>query len=159
MRLPGWGSWGGKDLKLPSRKRKRFIVKFPKEAPRRDENKGDVVIIEEKSPKIKKHLVSELPFPFTSVQDYEASMRAPIGRDFVPEKTFSKLITPAIKTKMGKIIEPMTDDVLVKTSNLKKKKKPEPKEEPKGKKQKRAGGKGNAAKKGHQGAKKAVKSG
>ncbi|KAJ8672841.1 hypothetical protein QAD02_004101 [Eretmocerus hayati] len=123
LRLPGWGSWGGKDIKQSARKKRRFILKFPKEAPRRDENKGDVVIIEEKCPKIKRHLVNELPFPFTSVQDFEASIRAPIGREFVPEKTFSKLIQPSVKTKMGKVIEPMSEDMLIKMKGLKEKEK------------------------------------
>ncbi|XP_058805154.1 U3 small nucleolar RNA-associated protein 14 homolog A [Phymastichus coffea] len=129
FRLPGWGSWGGKNLKQPQRKKRRFILKVPKENTRRDENKGDVVIIEEKCPKIKKHLVGELPFPFSSVQDFEASIRAPVSREFVPEKTFSKLITPNVKTKIGKIIEPMSEDVLVKTDNLKRRKKPAQKSE------------------------------
>jgi hypothetical protein len=117
LQLPGWGSWGGKNIKPSSRKKRRFIIKMPQAPPRRDENKGDVVIIEERCPKIRKHLVSELPFPFTTVQDFEASIRAPLGRDFVPEKTFSKLIQPAIKTKMGKVIEPMSEDVLVNVNN------------------------------------------
>ena len=144
LTLPGWGSWGGKNIKVSSRKRRRFIVKFPTEAPRRDENKGDVVIIEEKCPKIKNHLVSELPFPFNSVQDYEASIRAPIGRDFVPEKSFGKLIQPHVKTKMGKVIEPMSEDVLlkkIKCDLVKNKKKLAKKEEKKVKKMKK--GKGN----------------
>lgn len=122
LSLPGWGSWGGKDTKQSSRKKRRFIIQVSREESRRDENKGDVVIIEEKNAKIKQHLVSELPFPFTSVQDFESSMRASLGRDFVPEKIFNKLIQPAIKTKMGKIIEPMTENMLIKTENLKKRK-------------------------------------
>lgn len=124
LSLPGWGSWAGKDIKPSARRRRRFIVRFPKEAARRDENKGDVVVIEEKAPKIRKHLVSELPFPFTSVRDFEASIRAPLGRDFVPEKTFSKLVQPSLKTKMGKVIEPMSEDVLVNTAGMKKRKRP-----------------------------------
>lgn len=89
-------------------------MKFPKEAPRRDENKGDVIIIEEKDPKIKEHQVSDLPYPFNSVKDFEASIRAPIGRNFVPENAHKRFIEPAVKTKMGKIIEPMDADALVK---------------------------------------------
>ncbi|XP_008217410.1 U3 small nucleolar RNA-associated protein 14 homolog A [Nasonia vitripennis] len=123
LSLPGWGNWGGQDIKQSSRRKRRFIIKVSKVESRRAENKGDVVIIEEKNAKIKQHLVSELPFPFTSVQDFEASVRAPLGRNFVPEKIFNKLIQPPIKTKMGKIIEPMTENVLIKTENLMKRKK------------------------------------
>ena len=106
-------------------------MKFPKDAPRRDENKGDVVIIEEKDPKVKAHQVSDLPYPFNSVKDFEASIRAPIGRTFVPENAHRRFIQPAVKTKMGEIIEPMDTDVLLQKNlkpktrtpkNLKKKK-------------------------------------
>ncbi|XP_012149194.1 U3 small nucleolar RNA-associated protein 14 homolog A [Megachile rotundata] len=114
LTLPGWGSWGGKNIKISKRKKKRFVLKIPKDAPRKDENKGDVIIFEEDKPKMKEHLVNELPHPFTTVQDYEASLRMPIGRNFVPEISFQKLIKPPIKTTMGKVIEPMNDDVLIK---------------------------------------------
>ncbi|XP_046609106.1 U3 small nucleolar RNA-associated protein 14 homolog A [Neodiprion virginianus] len=127
LTLPGWGSWGGKNLQsVSSRKKRRFILKFPKDAPRRDENKGDVIIIEEKDPKIKEHQVNELPFPFTSVKDFEASIRAPIGRTFVPENAFKRLIEPNVKTRLGKIIEPMDEEALVSTKKMTKNKKTAP---------------------------------
>ncbi|XP_015126488.1 U3 small nucleolar RNA-associated protein 14 homolog A [Diachasma alloeum] len=113
LRLPGWGSWGGKNISQNLRKKRRFIMKFPKEAPRKDENKGDVIIVEDANIQIKRHLVAELPYPFTSVADYEASIRAPIGRDFVPENAHKRLTDPAVETRMGTIIEPMDEDVLV----------------------------------------------
>ncbi|XP_078039041.1 U3 small nucleolar RNA-associated protein 14 homolog A isoform X2 [Augochlora pura] len=119
LTLPGWGTWGGKNIKPSKRKTKRFIIKFPKDLPRKDENKGDVIIFEDDNAKIKQHLVNELPHPFTSVKDYEASIRMPIGRNFVPETAHRKLIEPVIKTTMGKIIEPMTEDILVNTQNKK----------------------------------------
>lgn len=63
-----------------------------------------------------------MPHPFTSVQDYEASLRMPIGRNFVPENSFQKLIEPPVKTTLGKIIEPMSDDVLIKKQGNQKRK-------------------------------------
>ncbi|XP_068967288.1 U3 small nucleolar RNA-associated protein 14 homolog A [Bombus flavifrons] len=117
LTLPGWGSWGGKNIKISGRKKRRFILKVPKDLPRKDENKGDVIIFEEDNPKIKEHQVNELPYPFSSVNDYEASIRMPIGRNFVSENSHRKLIDPPIKTSMGRIIEPMTEDVLVKTGD------------------------------------------
>lgn len=114
LHLPGWGSWTGKGIPENSRKKRRFIMKFPKEVQRRDENKGDVIIIEGGNQQVRQHLVAELPYPFTSVADYEASIRAPIGRNFVPENAHRQLTEPSIITKMGTIIEPMDDDVLLK---------------------------------------------
>nr|XP_034189957.1 U3 small nucleolar RNA-associated protein 14 homolog A [Osmia lignaria] len=122
LTLPGWGNWGGKNVKASRRKRKRLIIKVPKDIPRKDENKGDVIIFEEEKSKIKQHLVNELPHPFTTVQDYEASLRMPIGRNFVPENSFQKLIKPPVKTTLGKIIEPMSDDVLIKKQGNQKQK-------------------------------------
>lgn len=114
LSLPGWGTWGGKDLPILKRKKKRFIIKMPKKMPRRDENKGNVIIYEGGNRDIKSHLVSDLPFPFKTVKDFEASIRAPIGNTFVTETAFRKLTLPAIKTKMGAIIEPLNEDILLK---------------------------------------------
>lgn len=114
LSLPGWGSWGGKGIAVSKRKQKRFIVRFPKKMKRRDENKGALVINEARSAKVREHQVSEVPFPFKTVKDFEASVRAPIGREFVPENAFRKLIAPAVRTKMGTIIQPMTEEVLLK---------------------------------------------
>lgn len=122
LTLPGWGCWGGKNIKVSKRKKKRFILKVPKDLPRKDENKGDVIILEQDNPKIKEHQINELPYPFTSVKDYEASVRMPIGRNFVSENAHRKLIEPVIKTRIGKIIEPMNENVLVKKSNEKNRK-------------------------------------
>lgn len=116
MRLPGWGSWGGKNIKAALRKKRRFIVKLPKDAPRRDENKGNVIIMEDVS-QIKKHQVNDLPYPFTAVADFEAATRAPIGRTFVPENAHRRLIKPAITTKLGTIIDPMDEDILMKKTD------------------------------------------
>lgn len=41
MTLPGWGSWAGANIRPSKRKRRRFMVRFPKKMPRRDENKGN----------------------------------------------------------------------------------------------------------------------
>lgn len=90
-----------------------FITKLPKEAPRKDENKGDVIIFEGQNRKLKEHLVNELPYPFTTVKDFEASIRAPVGRTFVPENAHRRLIQPSIVTKPGQVIEPMAENVLV----------------------------------------------
>ena len=62
--------------------------------------------------------VSELPFPFSSVKDFEASIRSPVGRTYVPENIHRKLTAPQVVTKMGTIIEPMDEDILLKKKNL-----------------------------------------
>lgn len=110
LTLPGWGSWGGSGIKPRT---KKLIIKFPKEEQRREENKGHVVIVDEKNDGLRKHQVSTLPFPFTSVKDYEAALRAPVGREFVPEIAHNLLTKPAVTTQLGTIIKPMNKDVLL----------------------------------------------
>lgn len=117
LSLPGWGSWGGKGVKAPKRKKNRFIVKAPPKVPRRDENKGDIIIKEYKDPKLSSHKVTEVPFPFTSVKEYEASIRAPLGNTFISEKAHKKLIKPNVITKAGAIIEPMDEEELLVKKN------------------------------------------
>lgn len=117
LSLPGWGAWGGKGVKPTKRKRNRFILKAPPQMPRRDENKGDIIIKEYKDPKLQLHKVSDVPFPFTSVKDYEASIRAPLGNTFISENAHKKLIKPSVITKAGTIIDPMDEDELLEKKN------------------------------------------
>lgn len=111
LSMPGWGSWVGKGMK--PKRRKRFIFNPPKVLPRKDDKKDNVIINESKDSRIKVHQVSELPFPFTSVSDFEATVRAPIGNTFIPETAHRKLIKPAVIVKTGIIIEPMDESQLV----------------------------------------------
>ncbi|XP_073966514.1 U3 small nucleolar RNA-associated protein 14 homolog A [Choristoneura fumiferana] len=117
LSLPGWGSWGGKGVKAPKRRKNRFITKGAPKMPRRDENKGDVIIKEFKDPKLAVHKVTNVPFPFTSVKDYEASIRAPLGNTFVTEKAHQQLIKPSVITKAGAVIEAMDEDELLVKKN------------------------------------------
>lgn len=64
-----------------------------------------------------------MPFPFRSVKEFEASIRAPIGRTWVPETAHRQLSAPKIVTHAGQKIEPMTEDALLKTQDLSIKKK------------------------------------
>ncbi|CAB3369911.1 Hypothetical predicted protein [Cloeon dipterum] len=114
LTLPGWGEWGGSNLPVSTRKRKKFILKPKVELPRKDRNLRNVIIYEGKDSGINQHQVSELPYPFTSVKEFEASIRAPIGRNWVPETAHKKMIAPKIVTRAGQKIEPMTIDVLLK---------------------------------------------
>ncbi|XP_059472619.1 U3 small nucleolar RNA-associated protein 14 homolog A [Neocloeon triangulifer] len=114
MTLPGWGEWGGSNTQVSTRKRKRFILKPKVEAPRRDRNLRNVIINEEKDSGISQHQVNELPHPFTSVKEFEASLRAPVGRNWVPETAHRQMIASRVITHAGQKIEPMKEDVLMK---------------------------------------------
>ncbi|XP_077274940.1 U3 small nucleolar RNA-associated protein 14 homolog A-like isoform X1 [Temnothorax americanus] len=123
LSLPGWGNWGGPNVKKnkQARKKSRFILTVPKVVSRKPENQGKVIVFEHENEKLKKHLVKELPYPFTRVKDFEASIRAPISRTFVPMNAHLRLIQPTVKTKLGQVIEPMDENELVKKQPMVKK--------------------------------------
>ncbi|KAL0105032.1 hypothetical protein PUN28_016570 [Cardiocondyla obscurior] len=123
LSLPGWGTWGGPNIKKRklARKKSRFTLIVPKAPPRKPENQGKVIVFEHDNEKLKKHLVKELPYPFTRVKDFEASVRAPISRTFVPMNVHLRLIRPTVKTKLGQVIDPMDENELVKKQQVVKK--------------------------------------
>ena len=51
--------------------------------------------------------VQELPFPFSNVDQFESSVRAPVGKMWNPETVFKTLIEPRITTRIGSIIDPI----------------------------------------------------
>ncbi|XP_011186685.2 U3 small nucleolar RNA-associated protein 14 homolog C [Zeugodacus cucurbitae] len=115
--MPGWGSWAGSGIsaeKQAAKKNKRLVLKLAKKEKRRDDNKGGLYINETASKQLRSHLVSEVPFPFTSVADYEGSIRATIGRNCVPETAFRMLTRPAVITHKGQVIEPMDQSEITK---------------------------------------------
>ncbi|XKL69575.1 hypothetical protein PGB90_007344 [Kerria lacca] len=120
--LPGWGSWTGASIQKnnnsekPKRSKinKRLLYKIPKVPPRKDSNKGHVIINEDKNNKFKEHLVNDVPFPFSQVKDYEASIRAPVGRTWLPEIVHQQFIVSPVVTKLGTVIEPIENGELLK---------------------------------------------
>lgn len=113
--LAGWGSWAGEGVK---EKKKRFIDRNPQ-----IKRKDRVIVNTTPHESLKKHLISSVPFPFTTIKDFQASMRVPIGKDFIPSSAHSKLTMESVVTKAGTIIEPMSEEALVKTTDKKNKRK------------------------------------
>ncbi|GFU45267.1 u3 small nucleolar RNA-associated protein 14 homolog A [Nephila pilipes] len=112
--LPGWGSWGGKGIKVSENKKRRFHI-APLEEPAAKKSTIDNVIINENvNKKASVHQVSSLPFPFTNIHSFESYIRQPVGHTWNPPSSFKKLIEPKVVTKAGKVIEPIdADDVVL----------------------------------------------
>lgn len=121
LTLPGWGEWGGQGLKMSKRKKRRFIIKAPPGPPRKDSNLGNVIISEQKDKAIAKYQVSDLPFPYINVKQFEQSIRAPIGKTWNPETAFKQLVRPKIVTKVGAIIKPIDKEETFKKEKSKRK--------------------------------------
>lgn len=105
--LPGWGSWGGSEL-AP---KKRFIKKIKgvvNEKNRKD-FKLDKVIISEKVNKktAAVYNAKSVPFPFETREQYERSLRMPIGQEWSTRESHQNLIKPRVIIKPGLVIDPI----------------------------------------------------
>ncbi|NXA04598.1 UT14A protein, partial [Sapayoa aenigma] len=106
--LPGWGEWGGTGLRPSARKVKRFLLKPPPAPPRKDQHMPHVIISEKRNIHAAAHQVSELPFPFERHQQFEQSMRTPVGPTWNTQRAFQKLTAPRVVTRAGHIIQPIS---------------------------------------------------
>ena len=57
-----------------------------------------------------KYLASGLPFPFENRQQYERSLRQPVGPEWVTRETFQDGTKPRVIVKQG-VIEPMAKPI------------------------------------------------
>ncbi|KAF0769506.1 U3 small nucleolar RNA-associated protein 14 B [Aphis craccivora] len=114
--LPGWGSWAGPNIRKRAFKKRTNMGMFrtPAKPPRKDFNREKVIIHENADDSIRSHLVSELPYPFKGVEEYEETIKVPVGRTWVPETVFQKLTAPPVVTQMGQIINPIDENSVVK---------------------------------------------
>lgn len=110
--LPGWGSWAGPNIRKRAFKKRTNMGMFrtPAKPPRKDFNREKVIIHENADNSIRSHLVSELPYPFKGVEEYEETIKVPVGRTWVPETVFQKLTAPPVVTQMGQIINPIDEN-------------------------------------------------
>lgn len=110
--LPGWGAWTGDGISKREQKRNvrntRTVtsVKGVSQDKRKDKNLERVIINEKRIKKSGKYLASELPHPFESRQQYERSLRLPLGPEWTTKNTFQDATKPRVLLKQG-IIKPM----------------------------------------------------
>jgi len=113
--LPGWGSWTGAGVgkKQQNRNRNKNLTKQPGIAKeKRQDAKLDRVIINERRVKKNgKYLASSLPHPFETRQQYQRSLRMPVGPEFATKLAFQDATKPRILMKQG-IITPMAKPII-----------------------------------------------
>jgi U3 small nucleolar RNA-associated protein 14 len=111
--LPGWGQWTHIQQKkgLPSwmleehenaKKKREEVLKK-----RKDANLKHVIISEKVDKKAEKLHTKTLPYPYTSQEVFEQSIRMPIGPEFHPMSTIGALNRPEVVKKSGVIIKPI----------------------------------------------------
>lgn len=108
--LPGWGKWEA-DKKTP-----KWILKARAKAEeqrkealssRKDRRLKHVVISERYDKKAAKYTTTSLPFPFKTREEYERSIRTPLGSDFNTDKSHRDLVRPEVLTTTGVRIDPL----------------------------------------------------
>ena len=113
--LPGWGSWTGAGIgkKAERRNRGKVLTKVAGiSAEKRQDAKLDRVIINEKKVKKNgKYLASSLPHPFETRQQYERSLRLPVGPEWTTKVTFQGMTKPRVLMKPG-VIAPMSKPII-----------------------------------------------
>lgn len=113
--LPGWGNWTGEGVSKKVQKRnKGRLVKKEEGIPqgmRKDAKLERVVINEKRVKKNAKYLASNLPHPFENRQQYERSLRLPVGPEWTTKETFQSATKPRILMKQG-IIAPMVKPII-----------------------------------------------
>ncbi|SSD60295.1 related to U3 small nucleolar RNA-associated protein 14 [Saccharomycodes ludwigii] len=108
--LPGWGEWAGSGTN--KHKKRKYIKKVKglvNKEKRRDKNLKNVIINEKVNKKNLKYQSSAVPFPYESKEQYERSLRMPIGQEWASSNTYSKMIKPRIMTKPGVVIDPLKE--------------------------------------------------
>ncbi|KAL2868881.1 UTP14 family protein [Aspergillus lucknowensis] len=107
--LPGWGSWTGDGVSKKQQKRQKRVlttVEGVKPEKRKDAKLSRVIINERSIKKNNKYLATQLPHPFETKQQYERSLRIPIGPEWSTKETFQASTKPRVMIKQG-IIKPM----------------------------------------------------
>ncbi|KAI4119344.1 MAG: hypothetical protein LQ345_000723 [Seirophora villosa] len=113
--LAGWGTWVGAGIgkKAERRNKNRFLRKqegVPR-AKRQDAKLDKVIINEKRVKKNSKYLASQLPHPFETRQQYERSLRLPVGPEWTTKETFQAATKPRVLMKQG-IITPMAKPII-----------------------------------------------
>ncbi|KXZ48222.1 hypothetical protein GPECTOR_29g127 [Gonium pectorale] len=108
--LPGWGAWAGQQRNpkwMQAAKDRAAKQRAEAAAGRKDANLKYVVISERWDKKAAKYTAPTAPFPFTSPEAYERSLRQPLGREYNPDASFRDLTRPAVLKQAGVVIEPL----------------------------------------------------
>lgn len=113
--MTGWGSWAGDGVKVSFRQQaretqaKKLAEDTKKQvlASRKDSKMDRVLINEKKDKRAAKFAVQDVPYPFTSREEYEMAMRNPLGSDWNTPASTNALTVPKIMKRAGVMINPL----------------------------------------------------
>ncbi|KAK1084685.1 hypothetical protein LTR33_002523 [Friedmanniomyces endolithicus] len=114
--MPGWGSWAGEGLSKSIRKANKKAAHNPlyktklaggvKMEDRKDANLRNVIVSEKSERKGKKYLAIVLPHEFERKEQYEGSLRVPVGPEWTTKEVFQRNTRPRVVVKQG-VVKPM----------------------------------------------------
>ncbi|DBA03701.1 TPA: hypothetical protein N0F65_004118 [Lagenidium giganteum] len=117
MGMTGWGTWAGTGVQKSFRQQQREeqakkLAEDTKQkvlAGRKDAKMQRVLINEKKDKKAAKFTVAEsdIPYPFTSREEYEMAMRNPLGSDWNTPSATNALNAPKLIKRAGQMIDPL----------------------------------------------------
>jgi len=103
------GSWGGKGTKKSRKNPKqksKFLVQTAGIEPtkRKDFESSNVIISEKKDRKASVFQVKDLPYPYTSVEQYEARFKTPLGSEWNSRSVYQKENMPRVTKKVSRLL-------------------------------------------------------
>ena len=111
----GWGCWAGlgapiaKPPKNLPRKLRPPPPKKQKNRERRDDKIPNVILNEQRVKKTAGQFqLAQIPYPFSSREEYERAMRGGIGKEWNVTGSFKDKTRPSVLTRAGKIIQPLS---------------------------------------------------
>ncbi|RLN79028.1 hypothetical protein BBJ28_00007580 [Nothophytophthora sp. Chile5] len=113
--MSGWGSWAGEGIAVSKRQLAREqqakdLARAAKQqalAGRKDAKMEKVLINEKKDKRAANFSVKDVPYPFTSREEYESAMRNPLGSDWNTATATNALTAPKIMKRAGTAIAPL----------------------------------------------------
>lgn len=109
LSMPGWGGdWAGGN---PNKKKRKYqnlkVTKGIDSEKRRDKDLNNVIINEKSIKRNFKYESSAVPFPYESKEQYERSLRMPIGQEWTSRDAHQRLTMPKVIAKRGVVINPL----------------------------------------------------
>ncbi len=111
----GWGDWAGpgqeisdKILRIRDRKMKSAEAESElKRKGRRDTKLANVMLSDRRIKTAAKFKIAEIPHPFTSREEYEQSLRMPVGEEWNASHVVRTNTKPEIFMRSGRVVEPI----------------------------------------------------
>lgn len=121
--VTGWGSWAGEGAPPPNPPKKlpkKLAIPERKveKRPRQDDGKKNVIISAKRIKKAAKFQVENVPYPFTSREQYERAINGAVGPEWNISTAVKNFTRPDVVTRAGKMIRPISKKAKMKRAPL-----------------------------------------